>query len=119
VDHDAAPARKPRVGSDELVHEHFDREQQIALAVRDCGTIVADRNGMADRHAQPRHRCRNVPLGRDAVAYAELSRNAIERDGPEHERSLTRFALATTGSRSPGWKSAGNRRGRPASSDAA
>ena len=44
IDHGAAPAGEPWIAGDEFVHEAFDGEQQIAIAVGDSSTIVADRN---------------------------------------------------------------------------
>ncbi len=56
IHHHAAPAGKPRLGRDEFVHEAFDGEKQIAVAVRQGCAVVSHRNvaagkakGAADR----------------------------------------------------------------------
>ena len=52
IDHRPAPAGEPWVGGDEFVDEAFDREEQIAVAVRDRRTVVADRDRRRRREAE-------------------------------------------------------------------
>jgi hypothetical protein len=57
VDHHAAIAGEPRRSADEILDEALDREQQIAVAIRDGGAIITDRHrrhGMIGtlKHAQ-------------------------------------------------------------------
>src|SRR5207237_6228276 len=71
VDHGAAPARKPRIAGDEFVHETFDGEQQIAVAVRYRGAVVADRDRVVTRQTERLSHRRDVALGGDTAGVAE------------------------------------------------
>lgn len=46
VDHDAAPSCKPRIGSDESVHEALDGKQQVFVTIRQGRAVVANRDGL-------------------------------------------------------------------------
>ena len=105
VDHDAAPAREPRIAGHELVHEAFNGEQQVTVAVRDRRTVVADRNGRAGRHAEPRcdrRQCRAWRRRRGSPAGWRRDRRARRPS-----MSIRRPSWAATGSRSPHRRSAG------------
>ena len=101
----------------ELVHEAFDGEQQIAVAVGDRGAVVADRDRRRRRKPEsraPPPRCRPWPrcprLGAQRVRQAGHG---------ERAPIITRPSSAATESRPRARGTADRRRGRPASCDAA
>ena len=61
VDHHAAIAGEPGLGRHEGVDEAFDREKRVAVAVRDRGAVVADRNRRRFE-AERRDRTRDIAL---------------------------------------------------------
>ena len=114
VDHHAAPAGEPGVGGDEFVDEAFDGEQQIAVAVRNRGAIVADRNRGAARGRAVRRRAPMSALAARPRAVAQR-RASRSKSAPSISGRLPRARR----SRSPARGRADRRRGRRASSDAA
>ncbi len=112
-----APHQPANQGSprDELVDKTFDREQQIAVAVRDRGAVVADRNdvvaGQTERRAPPR-RCRSWRRCRCcAAAFPPARISRVRRSCGELRQERESLLRAS--------RTADRNRGRPASCDAA
>ncbi len=72
----------------ELVHEAFDREQQKAVAVRDCRTVIARRDRACGRQSELSDDCGNVVLRRKAAARPQLGGKVGEGDGAEHQAAF-------------------------------
>lgn len=77
VHHDAAPAGKPGVGGDELVHETFDGKKQMTVAIGQGGAIVADGNPLPLQAESCCDRA-DILLGGDAAAGGELCRQCLD-----------------------------------------
>ena len=80
VHHHAAPAREPRIGSDEGVDESFDRKQEMPVAIGNGGAVVADWNRRS-RKAEARRDDSNLSLGSQAKAVARRLREGVECAG--------------------------------------
>ena len=88
IDHHAAPAGKPGIGGDEFVHEPFDGEEQIAVAIRYRGAIIPHRHGTGAGYAEPRGDLANVAFGGQARARPQRSGQGMKVTVARHESMI-------------------------------
>ena len=96
IDHHAAPAGEPWVGGDEGVDEALDRKQEMPVAIRNRGAVVADGNRRARRARGAPRRRRYRPWPR-----APGSRAKRGDEGVQFGRVHLRRPFAARRSRAP------------------